>query len=356
MTISSLPVPPASPDRLDCVALGEVMLRLDPGEHRIRQARTFDVWEGGGEYNVVQALSSCFGHGTAILTSLVDNEIGRLLEGLIRRSGVATDWIRWVPHDGMGQAARNGLYFMERGFGARGATAVMDRAHTAIAQLSPEDLDWSGIFSQARPRWFHVGGVMAGLSEKSPEVVKAAMIAAQEQGAIVSYDLNYRASLWAKRGGKKAALACNEELLEFADVVFGVHSLPHPVDHLDKEAFSAALQDMLSRYPNIKLAATNMRIIKDASHNDWSGMCLANGEFYAAKPYNGLPVLDRVGGGDAFAAGLIHGLLSNMGLQTAIELAAAHGALVMSTPGDNSFFSAAEVLAYAKGGEAAANR
>lgn len=356
MTHSALTVPPSSATRLDCLALGEVMLRLDPGEGRIRRTETFRVWEGGGEYNVIQALTQCFGHSTAILTSLVDNEVGQLIAGLIRRSGVSTDWIQWRPHDGLGRDSRNGLYFLERGFGERGALAVMDRANTAIAQLRAEDLDWAALFDRVRPRWFHVGGVMTGLSEHSPALVDAVMRAARASGAVVSYDLNYRASLWQQRGGKAAAEACNTNLLALADVVFGVESLPRPVDHLDEAVFTEALADLQTRFPNIKLAASTMRVVRDASHNDWSGLCRMDGQVYAARHRPNLPILDRVGGGDAFAAGLIHGLLDDQPLSQAIEYAAAHGALVMTTPGDNSSFSEADVRAYADGGDAAVKR
>lgn len=341
---------------LDCMALGEVMLRLDPGVDRIRKTEQFRVWEGGGEYNVIQGLSSCFGHKAGMITALVDNEIGHLIASLIQRAGVRTDWIEWKEHDGIGQSVRNGLYFMERGFGERGAKAVMDRGHTPISQMKVTDIDWDALFEKAKPRWFHVGGVMAALSETSPDVVVAAMIAAKKQGATVSYDLNYRASLWKDRGGREAANECNTRLIQYADVLFGIESLPRPIDRLDKDAFSEALYSMKARFPNVQLFVTTMRIVKDASHNDWGGLCLYNDEIYASRDYNSLPIFDRVGGGDAFAAGLISGLLNGESMQTSIDLATAHGALVMSTAGDNSMSSKEEVYAYASGGGAAANR
>ncbi len=341
---------------IDCMALGEVMLRLDPGVDRIRKTEQFRVWEGGGEYNVIQGLSSCFRHQTGIITALVDNEIGHLIASLIQRTGVRTDWIEWKEHDGIGQSVRNGLYFMERGFGERGAKAVMDRGHTPISQLKATDLDWDALFAKAKPRWFHVGGVMAALSETSPDVVAAAMVAAKKQGAIVSYDLNYRASLWKDRGGRDAANACNTRLIQHADVLFGIESLPAPVTTLDKNVFSSALKSMQERFPNVQLFVTTMRIVKDASHNDWGGLCLYKDEIFHSRDYTDLPIFDRVGGGDAFAAGLISGLLNGESMQTSIDLASAHGALVMSTPGDNSMSSKEEVYSYASGGDAAANR
>lgn len=354
--MSLLTVPAAAPHAYDCLALGEVMLRLDPGADRIRRSDSFKVWEGGGEYNVVQGLSRCFEHKTGIITALADNDVGHLIAGLIQRAGVDSRWIRWQPHDGVGQQVRNGLYFMERGFGERGAKAVMDRGHTAISQLRPEDIDWTALFAEARPRWFHVGGVMAGLSEQSPKVVAAAMQAARQQGAVVSYDLNYRESLWRSRGGRAAASACDATLIPLADVLFGVDRLSRPVDTLDTEVFAEALLRMQQRFPNLKQVVTTMRVVHNASHNDWGGLSLADGEIVAARPRLQLPIYDRVGGGDAFAAGFIHGMLAGEPQQQCLELAVAHGALVMSTPGDNSMASRDEVLAYTAGGDASASR
>mgnify|MGYP000231363155 FL=1 len=354
--MSLLMVPAATAQSCDCLALGEVMLRLDPGFNRTRRADSFKVWEGGGEYNVVQGLSSCFEHNTGIITALVDNEVGQLIASMIRRSGVDSHWIHWENFDGLGQKARNGLYFMERGFGERGAKAVMDRGHTAISQLTETDIDWRALFVEAKPRWFHVGGVMAGLSEQSPAVVAAAMHAAREAGAIVSYDLNYRESLWSARGGRAGAAACDEQLLPLADVLFGVDQLAKRVDSLDIEVFSEALGAMQQRYPNLKHLVTTMRIVCDASHNDWGGLCLAQGEISIAKAHYKLPIFDRVGGGDAFAAGYIHGMLSGKSQQQSIDIAVAHGALVMSTAGDNSMLSKEEVFAYAAGEDASARR
>ncbi|WP_409526042.1 PfkB family carbohydrate kinase [Nitrincola sp. MINF-07-Sa-05] len=351
-----LTITPATQAGYDCLALGEVMLRLDPGEQRIRRADRFQVWEGGGEYNVVQGLSSCFGQRTGIITSLVDNEVGQLIAGLIRRSGVDGRWIRWLPHDGMGLKARNGLYFMERGFGERAAKAVMDRGHTAIAQLRAGDIDWPSLFKEARPRWFHVGGVIAGLSEQAPELVLAAMTAAREQGAVVSYDLNYRDSLWRERGGRSAAAAVNEKLIGQVDVLFGVDQLSRTVDALESGVFAEALERMQARFANLKILVTTQRVMHDASHNSWSGMCLAGGEIHQATAYDRLPIFDRVGGGDAFAAGFIYGLLQGDSVQRSLDIAVAHGALVMSTPGDNSMFGLDEVLAFAGGGDASALR
>jgi len=354
--MTSLNIAQATSERSDCLTLGEVMLRLDPGLERTRRSDNFKVWEGGGEYNVVQGLSSCYGHSTGVITALVDNEVGQLIASLIRRSGVDSRWIQWRDFDGIGRSARNGLYFMERGFGERGAKAVMDRGHTAISQLSAQDIDWQGLFAQAKPRWFHTGGVMAGLSECSPEVVKAAMRAAREVGAIVSYDLNYRESLWCQRGGREAAALCDAQILPYVDVLFGVDKLIAPVTDLNIPVFADSLRQMQQRFPNLKQLVSTMRIVHDASVNDWSGLSLVDGVITTGRAHHKLPILDRVGGGDAFAAGYIHGQLSAQSLQRSIDLAVAHGALVMSTTGDNSVLDKTEVYAYAQGADASASR
>lgn len=340
----------------DCLALGEVMLRFDPGIQRIRKTNSFEVYEGGGEYNVVQGLNNCFGLNTSILTALVDNEIGQLIASMIARSGVDNRYIQWHSFDGIGREMRNGLYFMERGYGVRGAKAVMDRGHTAIAQLQVTDIDWTALLTEIKPRWFHVGGIMAGLSEHSPQVVKAAMLAAREVGAVVSFDMNYRESLWSKKGGRQAAARVDEQLIVHADVLFGVDKLAKAVNSLEVDVFSQALIDMSKRYPNLKSIVTTMRVIKDASRNLWSGVCWHQGQIIQANSEYDLAILDRVGGGDAFAAGFIYGMLEALGAQKAIDLATAHGALVMSTPGDNSMSSLEEVMALAQGGDASANR
>jgi len=354
--MDKLDIAAAGPHRYDCMALGEVMLRLDPGEQRSRRSRQFQAWEGGGEYNVVQGLSSCFNQRSAIITALVDNDIGQLIASLIRSSGVDDRYIQWCDFDGVGQQSRNGLYFMERGFGERGAKATMDRGHTAIAAMQPQDIDWEALFQQAQPRWFHVGGVMAGLAPQSPQVVVAAMRAAKAAGAVVSYDLNYRDSLWRNRGGRAAAQDCNAQLIQLADVLFGIEQLPRAVSGLEQAVFAEALLKTQLTFPHLKAIVTTMRVVRDASHNDWGGLALVEGELVEARQHPGLPIFDRVGGGDAFAAGFIYGLLNGESAASALNLAVAHGALVMSTPGDNSQSSEAEVRAFAAGGSAAAAR
>ncbi len=219
--MTALEVKPAGSCRYDAVALGEVMLRLDPGEGRITTTRNFRVWEGGGEYNVVRGLRRAFGSRTAVVTSLVDNAVGRLVEDCILTGGVDTDLIRWEPFDGIGRAARNGLNFTERGFGVRGALGVSDRGHTAASHMAPGDVDWDHVFGELGVRWFHTGGIFAALSDTTSRTVIEAVTAAKRHGTVVSYDLNYRPSLWKDQGGQERAQEVNREIAPHVDVMIG---------------------------------------------------------------------------------------------------------------------------------------
>jgi len=195
-----------------CVSLGEIMLRLDPGEGRVRTARSFQAWEGGGEYNVTRGLRKCFGLKTAVVTAFADNEVGHLIEDFIMQGGVDTDFIQWKAYDGLGRTVRNGLNFTERGFGIRGAKGVPDRGVTAASQMKPEDIDWDVVFGERGSRWFHTGGIFAALSETTAELVIEACKKAKEYGTVVSYDLNYRPSLWKSIGGLTKAQEVNREI------------------------------------------------------------------------------------------------------------------------------------------------
>jgi len=226
----ALTIKPKKECRWDLVSLGEVMVRFDPGERRIATARSFEVCEGGGEYNVARGLKRCFGLETAIVTAFVDDPVGRLLQDLIYQGGVDQSLIRWVEHDGVGRAARNGLNFTERGFGVRAALGSYDRGHTAVSNLKSGDIDWNEIFGKHGARWLHTGGIFCALSGTTPEVALEAMQAARKNGTIVSYDLNYRASLWKPLGGKKQAQEVNRKIAPHVDVMLG-----------NEEDFSAAL-------------------------------------------------------------------------------------------------------------------
>jgi 2-dehydro-3-deoxygluconokinase len=340
---------PASECAYDLVALGEVMVRLDPGEDRIRTARSFRVWEGGGEYNVARGLRRCFGLRTAIVTALADNEIGRLVEDLILQGGVDPSWIRWEPYDGVGRAGRNGLNFTERGFGVRGALGVSDRGHTAVAALEPGDIEWDRLFGQLGVRCLHTGGIFAALSPSTAQVAEEAMMAARRHGTIVSYDLNYRPSLWQAAGGEAAARAVNRRLAPLVDVMLGneedftaclgfaVPETGPDLDAIDADNFRAMITEVTREYEAVSVVATTLRTVRSATVNDWGAIAWSSeAGFVEAQHRVGLEVLDRVGGGDSFASGLLYGLLELRDLAAAVEYGAAHGALAMTTPGDTS--------------------
>ena len=345
--------------RWDLVSLGEVMLRFDPGDKRVSTTRSFDVYEGGGEYNVARGLKRCFGLNTAIVTAFADNAVGRLLQDLIYQGGVDQSLIRWVEFDGVGRAVRNGLNFTERGFGVRAALGCSDRGHTAASQLKPGDIDWDDVFGTLGSRWFHTGGIFCGLSNSTPEVALEAMQAAKRHGTIVSYDLNYRDSLWRAAGGKKRAQEVNRRLAPFVDVIFGDFSAlgfemtqrnEHPF-HVQAEELKELILTMVTEF-KFKAAATTLRKSKTATINDFGALCYCDGNFYQATTRPNLEVFDCVGGGDAFASGLIYGFLTGREPQESVELGAAHGALTMTTPGDNSMVTMREVLQLMEGAEA----
>jgi 2-dehydro-3-deoxygluconokinase len=363
-----LTLKPAEQCRYDLIALGEVMLRLDPGEGRVRTAREFKAWEGGGEYNVARGLRRCFGLKTAVCTAFADNDVGQLIEDFILQGGVDTDFIKWAPYDGVGRTVRNGLNFTERGFGVRGAVGIPDRGHSAASQLKPGDFDWDRIFGQLGARWLHTGGIFAALSDTTHRLVIEAIQKARAHGAIVSYDLNYRPSLWKSIGGQKRAQEVNREIAGLVDVMIGneedftaclgfkVEGADANLSHLDVTAFKRMIDEAVRTYPNFKVVATTLRAVKSATRNDWGAICWAGGKFYDAPNREDLEILDRVGGGDSFAGGLIYGLMKFNDAQKAVEYGAAHGALAMTTPGDTSMASLAEVEALVKGAGARVQR
>lgn len=342
--------------RWDLVSLGEVMLRLDPGEGRIATTRHFQVWEGGGEYNVARALKRCFGLDTAIVTALADNPVGRLVQDLIHQGGVDPSHLRWVPYDGIGRSVRNGLNFLERGFGLRGALGCSDRGHTAVSQLKPGDVDWERIFGHEGARWFHTGGVFCGLSATTPAVAREAMRVARRHGTVVSYDLNYRDSLWQAAGGKARAHEVNRELAPMVDVLFGGMSALGIEARGDRADVRPMIERAATEFPNLKVIASALRTTHSATINDWGALCHAGGEFHQAATRERVEVLDRVGAGDAFAAGLIYGLLADKGARYGVECGAALGALTMTTPGDTTMATLAEVEALMQGAGAGVAR
>jgi 2-dehydro-3-deoxygluconokinase len=365
--MSALSIKPASDCRFDEMSLGEVMLRLDPGEGRIHTTRHFHVWEGGGEYNVARGLRRCFGQRTAIVTALADNPIGRLIEDLMLQGGVDLSFVRWIKYDGVGREARNGLNFTERGFGPRGGVGCSDRGHTAASQMQPEDVDWRALFADQGVRWLHTGGIFCALSEGTPVVARTAMEEAHRHGTRVSYDLNYRDSLWRAIGGKERSQEVNRSLMPFIDVLFGNEEDFSAALGFDLEGVDSAFRDLpaasfrrmistvVSAYPNITTVATTLRTARSASVNGWGALCYHEGEFYEV-PQRDIEIFDRVGGGDSFASGFLYGLLAGKDPQWALECGVAHGALAMSTPGDTTMASLSEVLRAMKGPSARIDR
>ena len=360
----SLEIKPQESCAFDILALGEIMLRLDPGEGRVRTARTFQAWEGGGEYNVARGLRKCFKLRAAVATAFAENEIGILLEDFIMQGGVDTRFVKWVPYDGIGRTVRNGLNFTERGFSVRGAVGVPDRGNTAASQLKPGEIDWDAIFGKHGVRWFHTGGIYAALSDSTPEVVIEAVQTAKKHGTIVSYDLNYRPSLWQSIGGRKRAQEVNREIAQYVDVMIGneedfTASLGFEVEGVDEnlsaieiQSFEKMIEHAVADFPNFKVAATTLRAVKTATFNDWGAILWHEGKFHQSKEYPNLEILDRVGGGDSFASGLAYGFLAYNDAAKAVNYGAAHGALAMTTPGDTSMASLQEVEKLMAGGSA----
>jgi 2-dehydro-3-deoxygluconokinase len=353
--------------RWDLISLGEVMLRLDPGEGRIHTTRKFSVWEGGGEYNVARGLRRCFGKRTAVLTALADNPVGRLIEDLMLQGGVGLSLVRWVPYDGVGRTTRNGLNFTERGFGPRAAVGCSDRGHTAVSQLQPGDFDWEALFGRDGVRWLHSGGIFCALGETTPAVARAAFDTARRHGTIVSYDLNYRDSLWRSIGGQTRAQEVNRALMGSVDVLFGneedfsaalgfaVEGTNSGLQDLPTAGFRRMIMKVTDAFPNVTAVATTLRTARTASRNGWGAICSFEGEFFEVQQ-DEIEICDRVGGGDSFASGFICGLLEDRGPEWALRCGVAHGALAMSTPGDTSMATRSEVERRMRGSSARIER
>lgn len=353
----------------DIVSLGEVMLRLDPGTSRIATTREFRAWEGGGEYNVARGLRRCFGLRSAVVTALVDNPVGRLVEDFMLQGGVDTTMVKWRGDDGIGRSVRNGLNFTERGFGVRGAIGVSDRGHTAASQLKVGDIDWDEVFGRRGSRWFHTGGIFAALSDSTAEVVIEAVKAAKEHGTIVSYDLNYRPSLWKSIGGQGRAQEVNKAIAPFIDVMIGneedftaclgleIEGVDDNLTDLEVSSFHKMIENAVHEYPNFQVVATTMRGVKSATVNDWAAVAWSRDDgFVESRQRPDMEIFDRVGGGDSFASGVIYGLLSGESIEMAVNYGAAHGALAMTTPGDTSMATKDEVIRLAGGGSARVQR
>jgi 2-dehydro-3-deoxygluconokinase len=363
-----LDLKPASECKYDILSLGEVMIRLDPADGRIHTTRYFRVWEGGGEYNVARGLRRTFGKRAAVVTAIADNPVGRLLEDLLLQGGVSLEYVQWVPFDGIGRKTRVGLNFTERGFGLRGAVGCSDRANSAASQMKKGDVDWEKIFGQDGIRWFHTGGIFAGLSATTPDLIIEAVTVAKKHGTVVSYDLNYRDSLWRDIGGQKKAREVNREIASHVDVMLGneedftaalgfeVKGVDKSFSTLDPTNFKRMIEAAVKEFPSFKVVATTLRNAKTATRNDWGAVMYANGQFYDATPRPDLEIYDRVGGGDSFASGLIYALMEGKSPEQAVNYGAAHGALAMTTPGDTTTATLKEVEKAMKGAGARVER
>jgi 2-dehydro-3-deoxygluconokinase len=352
-----LDIRPATACRWDAVALGEVMLRLDPGAGRVRTARSFQVWEGGGEYNVIRALRKTFGLRAAVITALPDNDVGRLVEDFMMQGGVDVSQVIWRTFDGVGRNTRVGLNFTEKGYGLRPPLGVSDRANSAASQLRPGEVDWDRLFGDEGVRWLHTGGIFAALSSSTAETTLEAVQAAKRHGTIVSYDMNYRPSLWQSHGDLAGAQAISRRIVEHVDVMIGgefdfATSLGFAAEGLDADAsemdpanFKRMVEPVRKAFPNLKAVARTLRRARSASVNDWGAILWADGAFHEARRRDGLEIYDRVGGGDGFASGLAFAFLEGLGPQAAVDYGAAHGALAMTTPGDTAMASRQEVEA-----------
>jgi 2-dehydro-3-deoxygluconokinase len=366
--VAVISLKPESQCKYDILSLGEIMLRLDPGDERIHTTRWFRVWEGGGEYNVARGLRRTFGKRAAVVTAITDNPVGRLLEDLILQGGVSPEYVKWMPYDGIGRKVRVGLNFTERGFGCRGAVGCSDRANSAASQLKKGDIDWERIFGSDGIRWFHTGGIFAGLSPTTPDVIMEAVAAAKKHGTVVSYDLNYRNSLWRDIGGQEKARQVNRAIAPYVDVMLGneedftaalgfeVKGMDKSYSSVDPTSFKRMIETAVKQFPNFKVVATTLRSAKTATRNDWGAVMYAGGQFYDAVVRTDLEIYDRVGGGDSFASGLIYALLEGKSPEQAVNYGAAHGALAMTTPGDTTMATLSEVEKVIKGAGARVER
>lgn len=348
----------------DFLAVGSLVHRLDPGILPFRKASGFHVHVSGGEYNVAANLAACFGRKTGIAAAMVDNGIGELIQGRVREMGV-TPFYKHFEHDGV-RGPNMATVYSDRGQGPRAPLVFYNRANEAGALLKPGDFDWKTIFAGGL-RWFHSGGIFAALSDTTSELIVEGMQAAHEAGAVNSFDLNYRAKLWASRGGLERAQEVNRNIVGHVDALFGNEEdlqkglgiagpeVESSKSKLDPESFFEMIDRVTQEFPNIKLVATTLREVHSTNRHGWSAVLWLNGEQYVA-PTTQLDVLDRIGGGDGFASGLIYGLMDGRPPEEALRLGWAHGALLTSFPGDVTMAKLPEVEAFAEGGSARVQR
>jgi 2-dehydro-3-deoxygluconokinase len=351
------------PSDLDFLALGALVHRLDPGVIPFRKARTLDIHVSGGEYNVAANLSDCFGLKTGVATAMVDYPIGELIEAKVREMGVRPFYKRFA-HDGV-RGPNMATVYSDRGQGVRPPVVFYNRSNEAGAMLKPGDFDWSAISAKG-VRWFHSGGIFASLGESTAPLILEGMKAAKAAGAINSFDLNYRAKLWASVGGEKKGQETLRTIVDQVDVLVGNEedlqkglgiSGPEVESKgkLDPATFFKLIEKVVSQHPNVKAVATTLREVHSTNRHDWAAVLWLDGKQYVS-PTIQLDVIDRIGGGDGFAAGLFYGLLSGRSPEESLRLGWAHGALLTTFPGDVTMAKLPEVEALAKGGSARVQR
>ena len=348
---------------LDFLSLGSLVHRLDPGRIPFRKARSVNIHVSGGEYNVAANLSDCFGLKTGMATAMVDYGIGELVQSRVKEMGVKPIY-KWFEHDGA-RGPNIATVYSDLGYGVRPPVVFYNRANEAGAMLKPGDFDWEGIFSKG-VRWFHSGGIYAALSKTTSKLIIEAMQVAKKHGAITSFDLNYRGKLWESIGGLKQAQKSFKEIVKNVDVLIGNEEdlqmglgIKGPEvenkSKLDTEIFFQMISDVIKEFPNVKMVATTLREVQNANLHKWGSVVWYNNEKYIS-PTCELQVLDRIGGGDGFASGLIYGMLTGKSTEEALRLGWAHGALCATYPGDVTMAKLPEVEAFAKGGSARVQR
>lgn len=349
---------------LDFLALGAVVHRLDPGVMPFRKARSADIHVSGGEYNVAAGLCDCFGLRTGIATAMVRYGIGELVQTRVRETGV-TPFYKWFDHDGV-RGPNIATVYSDRGYGVRPPVVFYNRSNEAGALLKPGDFDWAKTFSSG-VRWFHSGGIFAALSETTSELIIEGMQAAKESGAVNSFDLNYRGKLWAPIGGLQRAQQTLRKIVSNVDALIGNEEdlqkglgiagpeVASKSSKLDPDTFFKMIERVVEQFPNVKMVATTLRDVHSTNRHDWAAVLWLNGKRFVS-PVCQLDVLDRIGGGDGFAAGLIYGLITGREPEQALRLGWAHGALLTTFPGDVSMARLEEVEAFAKGGSARVQR
>ncbi|MCJ7802133.1 MAG: sugar kinase [Candidatus Marinimicrobia bacterium] len=348
---------------LDFLSLGSLVHRLDPGRIPFRKARTVNIHVSGGEYNVAANLSDCFGLKTGIATAMVDYGIGELVQSRVQEMGVKP-YYKWFKHDGS-RGPNIATVYSDLGYGVRPPVVFYNRANEAGAMLKPGDIDWGAIFRKGI-KWFHSGGIYASLSATTSELIIEAMQVAKKHGAVTSFDLNYRGKLWDSIGGLKQAQKSFKEIVKYVDVLIGNEEdlqmglgIKGPEverkSKLDTDIFFQMIGDVTKVFPNVKMVATTLREVENTNRHQWGSVLWYNNEKYIS-PTCELKVLDRIGGGDGFASGLIYGMLAEKSPEEALRLGWAHGALCTTFPGDVTMAKLSEVEDFVKGGSARVQR